>query len=176
MTARGAYDGASISLRSLERPPRTQFRMRSLLDRSGLLRSMNSIKVASRSLILFFSLFGLFGIPLTSHAQQLPTVFRVGLLMHDGTPPGFIDAFRAGLKELGYVEGKNIAFDLHNAQGNNERLRAIANELVGSRPDLILALNTPAALAAKNATPTIPIVMASGRVDIRGSRFSARGA
>jgi putative ABC transport system substrate-binding protein len=121
---------------------------------------MNSIKVASRSLILFFSLFGLFGIPLTSHAQQLPTVFRVGLLMHDGTPPGFIDAFRAGLKELGYVEGKNIAFELHNAQGNNERLRAIANELVGSRPDLILALNTPAALAAKNATPTIPIVMA----------------
>jgi putative ABC transport system substrate-binding protein len=81
------------------------------------------------------------------------------VLLHHGMPPGLLDAFRAGLEDVGYVEGKNIALDLRDAEGKDARLRALADELVRLRVDLILALNTPAAMAAKTATATIPIVM-----------------
>jgi putative ABC transport system substrate-binding protein len=95
-----------------------------------------------------------------AHAQQAATVHRIGVLLHHGAPPGFLEAFRAGLHDLGYFEGKNISLELKNAEGKNDRLAALADELVRSRVDVILALNTPAALAAKKATGTIPIVIA----------------
>jgi putative tryptophan/tyrosine transport system substrate-binding protein len=98
--------------------------------------------------------------PFTSYGQPTAKVSRIGLLMHDGTPPNFLEEFRAGLKELGYVEGQNVALELRNAQGNSDHLIGFANELVRLRVDLIVALNTPAAIAAKNATSTIPIVIA----------------
>ena len=99
-------------------------------------------------------------VPLAPGAQQPPAVPRVGVLMHDGTPPGFLEAFRAGLAGHGYLEGRNIVLELRNAEGNSDRLVALAQELVRARVDLILALNTPSAVAARNATSSIPIVIA----------------
>ncbi len=121
---------------------------------NGGARTVIAILVA---LLLFVAPFAA---PFAAFAQPSAKVARIGLLMHDGTPPGFLEAFRAGLKELGYVEGQNIALELRDAQGSGDRLVALANELVRLRVDLIVALNTPAAVAARNATSTIPIVMA----------------
>lgn len=98
--------------------------------------------------------------PAAGETQQAATVPRIGVLLHDGAPPGFLEAFRDGLRDLGYPEAKNIVLELRNAEGKNGRLAALADELVQLRVDLILALNTPAAMAAKKATATIPIVIA----------------
>jgi putative ABC transport system substrate-binding protein len=102
----------------------------------------------------------LFITPVAGETQRLTMMPRIGVLLHDGTPPGFLEAFRARLQDLGYLEAKNIALELRNAEGKNDRLAALADELVRLRVDLILALNTPAAMAAKKATATIPIVIA----------------
>jgi putative ABC transport system substrate-binding protein len=95
-----------------------------------------------------------------AQAQPAPKVHRIGVLLHDGSPPGLLEAFRAGLHDLGYVEGKNLALEARDAGGKNDRLAQLADELVRRKVDLILALNTPSALAAKKATTTIPIVIA----------------
>ena len=69
------------------------------------------------------------------------------------------DAFRLGLTELGYIEGRNIAIEYRAADGKIERLPGLATELVGLKVDLIVALATPAGRAAQQATTTIPIVV-----------------
>ena len=97
-------------------------------------------------------------LPVSAAAEQ-STVRRIGVLLYDGAPPSLLEAFRAGLRERGYLEGKDIAIEMRDAAGNNGRLAALADELVRLNVDLILALNTPAALAAKKATTTIPIVI-----------------
>jgi len=94
-----------------------------------------------------------------AQAQPASQVHRIGVLLHDGAPPGLLEAFREGLRELGYAEGKNIAIELRNAEGKNERLSALADELVRLKVEVILAVNTASAHAAKKATKTIPIVM-----------------
>lgn len=94
-----------------------------------------------------------------AQAQQASKVHRIGVLLYDVAPPGLLEAFREGLRELGYVEGKNITIELRNAEGKNERLSALADELLRLKVDVILAVNTPAAHAAKQATTTIPIVI-----------------
>jgi putative ABC transport system substrate-binding protein len=86
-------------------------------------------------------------------------VYRIGVLSRDLPPPGLLDRFRDRLRELGYVEGTNFAIQLRNAEGSNERLHLMAEELVRSRVDIIVTVNTPAAHAAKKATVTIPIVV-----------------
>jgi putative ABC transport system substrate-binding protein len=101
----------------------------------------------------------LLGAVVIAQAQLTPPIHRIGVLLHDGVPPGLLDAFQEGLRELGYVEGKNITIALRNAEGKNERLRALADELVRLKVDVILAVNTPSAHAAKQATTTIPIVI-----------------
>jgi len=73
-------------------------------------------------------------------------------------------AFREGLRELGYVEGQNIAIESRWAEGNYDRLPGLAAELVRLKMDLIVTYGTPASQAAKRATGTIPIVMA-GAID-----------
>src|SRR5262249_39003679 len=73
-------------------------------------------------------------------------------------PSPVLDAFRQGLRELGYVEGQSIVFDYRFAEAKLERLPALADELVRLQVDVILTINTPPARAAKNATKTIPIV------------------
>ena len=117
--------------------------------------------------------FVLFFTPLASKAQQVATVPRIGVLLYHGTPPGFLDAFRTGLHDLGCLEGKNIALEMRDAEGNTDRLATLADELVRLRVNLILALNTPAAIAAKRATSTIPIVIARVTDPVRSGLVSS---
>ena len=106
---------------------------------------------------------GLLAAPLAAEAQQLAKVPQVGFLgprsRADGAP--FVDALLHGLGELGWTDGKNIAIVYRFAEGRLDRLPALAAELVRLQVDLILAASTPPAVAAKNATSTIPIVMAT---------------
>jgi ABC-type uncharacterized transport system substrate-binding protein len=97
--------------------------------------------------------------PLAAHAQQAVKLYRIGILSPELPPPGFLDAFRQGLRELGYVEGQDITFEVRNAEGYSQRLAALANHLVELKVDVILGINTPSVQAAKKASATIPIVM-----------------
>ena len=97
--------------------------------------------------------------PFAAHAQQAAKLYRIGILSPELPPPGFLDAFRQGLGELGFVEGRDFALEVRNAEGYSQRLGALANILVELKVDVILALNTPSVQAAKKATVTIPIVM-----------------
>ena len=81
---------------------------------------------------------------------------RIGVLWPN--PPATFDWIRQGLVELGYVEGRNVNFEYRWAEGKLEQLPQLAAELVGLRVDVIVTLAPPAAVAAKNATQTIPIV------------------
>jgi ABC-type uncharacterized transport system substrate-binding protein len=92
---------------------------------------------------------------------QAVKVWRIGYLDQgsaDGNKP-YVEAFQQGLRDLGWVEGKNIAMEFRFAEGKTDRLAALAAELVRLKVDLIATSSTPAALAAKRATTTIPIVI-----------------
>ena len=101
---------------------------------------------------------GLLASPITTFAQQPTKVVRIGFLGSSAPPPELLGAVRGGLRERGYVEGSNLALEVRWTEGSFDALPALANELARSRVDLILAWATPAALAAKRATPSIPIV------------------
>jgi putative tryptophan/tyrosine transport system substrate-binding protein len=79
----------------------------------------------------------------------------------------FANTFRAGLKDAGYVEGQNVAIDFRWGEGQYSRLPTLAAELVAKRVDAIVAGGPPAALAAKGATQTIPIIFTSGDDPVR---------
>jgi putative ABC transport system substrate-binding protein len=103
----------------------------------------------------------LFAAPLAADAQQPERVARIGYLT--GVSPSVHarsrEAFRQGLRDLGYVEGKNVVIEYRYAEGKFERLPDLAAELVRLRVDLIVAAATPPALAAQKATTSIPIVI-----------------
>jgi putative ABC transport system substrate-binding protein len=94
-----------------------------------------------------------------AEAQQPNRMYRIGVLAVENPPPGLVENFREGLQDLGYIQGRNIAIESRNAQGRSEQLAALADELVRLKVDVILTVNTPAAVAAKNATTSIPIVI-----------------
>jgi ABC-type uncharacterized transport system substrate-binding protein len=106
---------------------------------------------------------GLLASPLTADAQQARTVYRIGMLETRSAElnAANVEAFRQGLAELGYKEGHNLRIEYRSSDGRDERFPALASELVRLKVDLILTRGTPAALAAKNATGTIPVVMAA---------------
>ena len=85
--------------------------------------------------------------------------YRIGILCPEGPPPGFLEEFQQGLRELGYVEGHDIALEVRSAEGDSQRLAELANQLVNLKVDVIVAINTPSVQAAKKASITIPIVM-----------------
>jgi putative ABC transport system substrate-binding protein len=95
-----------------------------------------------------------------AEAQQ-PRVPRVGYIFATTSSegPDLLKAVREGLRELGYVEGRTIALEVRWAEGRYERLPALAAELVHLKVDVLVVAATPGALAAKNATRTIPVVM-----------------
>jgi putative ABC transport system substrate-binding protein len=104
---------------------------------------------------------GLFAAPLAAQAQQAGKKHRVAFL-GSTSPSGYasqMEAFRTGLRDLGYVEGENLLIEYRWAQGNNQRLPQLAAELVGRKPDVLVTHGPPGALAAKRATATIPIVL-----------------
>jgi putative ABC transport system substrate-binding protein len=101
---------------------------------------------------------GVLAVPVTILAQPAPRVYRLGILSLGRSGQG-LDTIRARLGDLGYVEGRNLVIESRYAQ-QSERLPALAAELAGLNPDVIMTITTPAAIAAKKATNSIPIVMA----------------
>ena len=102
----------------------------------------------------------LFAAPLAAEAQQ--KVARVGYLAADlRANPTWPEAFRQGLREIGYIEGQNILIEYRSAEGQLDRLPALAAELVRLKVDVLLSEGTPPSVAAKGATKTIPIVFAA---------------
>ena len=101
--------------------------------------------------------------PLVAHAQHTGKVSRIGFLGPSSLAleHHLVDAFRQKLRELGHVEGENIAIEYRWAEGRDERLPSLAAELVRLNPDVIVTTGTPGTVAATQATSTIPIVFAS---------------
>jgi ABC-type uncharacterized transport system substrate-binding protein len=105
---------------------------------------------------------GLLAAPLAAQAQQAAKIPRIGYLVTNlAASPHLREAFRQGLRDLGYVEGRTVVIEYRDAEGKSERLPALAAELVALKLDVIFAGTTPPALAAKQATRTLPIVFAS---------------
>jgi len=97
--------------------------------------------------------------PLVAEAQQAANVTRIGYLSHNLAASSHLrDAFLQGLRELGYVEGRNVVIEYRYAEGKPERLPALAAELVALKVDVIVTVSNTTALAAKQATRTVPIV------------------
>ena len=123
---------------------------------SPSVRETAGVRVPLLALLAVF----LLAVPLATEAQQAAKIARIGFL-GTGAPAGTaprLEAFRQGLSDLGYVEGRTIAIEYRWAEGQVERLPNFAIELAGRKVDVIVAISTPDALAAKDATRTIPIV------------------
>ncbi len=101
--------------------------------------------------------------PLATEAQPPEKVYRIGVLMSVSSSAAVprVEAFRLGLRELGYVEGKNIAIEYRWSEGRDERLPGLAAELVRLKVDVMVITGTVAVRAAQQASATIPIVMAA---------------
>ena len=101
--------------------------------------------------------------PLAAEAQQAGKVYRVGFLGNSSAAleANLVGPFREGLRELGYVEGRNIVIEYRWAEGKYERFPALIAELAALNVDVIVTAGTPAALAVKRTTPSIPLVMAA---------------
>jgi putative tryptophan/tyrosine transport system substrate-binding protein len=101
--------------------------------------------------------------PMAANGQrQAEKIFRIGLLTRktDASVSSQIDAFREGLRDLGWIEGRSISIEHRDAEGQFDRLRVLAAELVGLNVDVIVTVDTPPTQAAQQATRTIPIVIA----------------
>jgi putative ABC transport system substrate-binding protein len=100
-----------------------------------------------------------FAWPLASRAQQ--KIPRIGFMGNStaALETNLVDAFREGLRELGYEEGRNIAIEYRWADGNYDKFPTLAAELIAAKVDAIVTAGTPAALAVKRATTTVPLVM-----------------
>jgi len=120
----------------------------------------------------------LFAWSLPSNAQQANRVSHVGILSDES--PSLKTLFEVGvvqgLRDLGYIEGRNIAFERRYAEGNVEILPSLAAELVRLQPDVIFAIGTNSGLAAKSATQTIPIVFARTADPIGSGLVPAKAA
>ena len=100
--------------------------------------------------------------PLAARAQQAGKVHRIGFL-GSATARGSakaVESFRAGLREVGYVEGRNIGIEFRWAEGNYDRLSDLVADLIATNVDVLITHGTPGTRVAKEATTTIPIVMA----------------
>ena len=117
---------------------------------------------------------GLLAAPLAAEAQQAGKAWRIGFLSGSARPPDGAPpiALRQALAELGYVDGKTVTYAGRWAEAKSDRLPALAGELVGLKVDLVVTIGGPASEAAKDATSTIPIVIA-GAGDVVGTGLVA---
>ena len=106
-------------------------------------------------------LVSLLAVPLAAEAQPPDKVYRIGYLDTTPMPAHLWEALLDGLRERGYREGRNIVFERRFSEGKAERFPEFAAELVRLRVDIIMVTTTPAAIATRNATQTIPIVILS---------------
>jgi|SRR5215813_1339112 len=118
----------------------------------------STMRLSALGLMLTLAL-GMLGAPLAAEAQPPDKVYRIGYLDTTPFPAPQWDAFLDGLRVHGYREGQNLVFERRFSEGNAERFPAFAAEMVRLKVDLILVRTTPAALAAKHVTQTIPIVI-----------------
>ena len=96
--------------------------------------------------------------PLAAEAQQAAKIARIGYLAPNlAASPHNHEAFRQGLRDLGYVEARNVVIESRDAEGKFERFPVLAAELVALKVDVIVAASTPGTLAAKQATRTLPL-------------------
>ena len=111
----------------------------------------------------FLGALGLLTAPLGAEAQQAGKVYRVGFLGNstDALEANLVEPFRQGLRDLGYVEGRNLAIEYRWADGQYDRFPALIRELAALKVEVIVTAGTPAALAVKRETPAIPLVMAA---------------
>ena len=132
--------------------PRTAGRMTVTIGRRELLVALGGSAVAW---------------PLAARAQQPAGMRRIGVLWPGAPPDKWDEAFRQGLRAQGYVENRNILLEYRWAEGKQERLFALAEELTRLRVDVIVTISAPAILAVKQATTTIPIVFAGTSDPVR---------
>ena len=129
----------------------------------------NDVAAMTARLVLLVAAL-IFAVPLHADAQPTNKVFRIGFLLA-GSPgtvaPGSLEAFREMLRDLGWIEGQNVVIDFRYAQGQSDRLPELAAELVRLKVDVIAAGEGAAAVAAKSATGTIPIVMIAAGDPVR---------
>ncbi|MDQ6924008.1 MAG: ABC transporter substrate-binding protein [Pseudomonadota bacterium] len=118
-----------------------------------------------------------FAVPLTTTAQQPAKIPRIAYvyLYELGPSAPYLDDFRQGMRELGWIEGKNIVIEYRNAGANPEKLAAIMRELVDSKIDVIVGACTPEAKAAQKATSTIPIVFAATADPVKAGVVASLG-
>ena len=131
------------------------------LERSRTVRSAAGPRRHAVTLPLALAL-GVLAVPLAAGGQPPGKVPRVGILRAGILPAGdlFMEPFRQGLRDLGYVEGQNILLEFRSAEGKPERFPALAADLVRSKVDIIVASGTAGIRAARKASTTIPIIMA----------------
>ncbi|HET7096987.1 MAG TPA: ABC transporter substrate-binding protein [Casimicrobiaceae bacterium] len=118
--------------------------------------------MVSRRFVLAAIGAGTLAAPVTALTLQPPRIARIGYLQPvtpENDTSRFLEDFRDGLRELGYIEGKNLELEIRWGAGKLERMPALAAELVRLKVDVIVAVSSPSVLAAKQATRTIPIVM-----------------
>src|SRR5262249_34618079 len=99
--------------------------------------------------------------PLAARAQQPRKVWRLGVLQPGAPPEPLLEAVRDGLRDLGYMEGRDVVLEIRWAEGKLDRLTALAAELAGLKVDVIYAFTTSPALAARRATTVVPIVFSA---------------
>jgi putative ABC transport system substrate-binding protein len=138
--------------------------MKQRIDNSALVRQHSVLVVALCAILFAFSF--------PTNAQQAKKVFRIGFMFATSASnsPGRLEAFREGLRTLGYVEGKNVVIDYRYAEGKFDSLPAFAAELVNLKADVIMTAGGISTRAAKKATATIPIVMVQD-IDPVGNGF-----
>jgi putative ABC transport system substrate-binding protein len=130
-----------------------QFSSHIIIDLKSALRNLKSAILLSASLFALCS---------SAEAQQTAKAHKIGILFIGGRDQPHLETFKQGLRDLGYVEGKNIVFEYRYAEGNTERLAQLAADLVQHNVEVIVATASSSARAVRQATKTIPIVMTTG--------------
>ena len=129
-------------------------------DQMTEVRSQRS--AVSKSVFCFALCAMLFALSVTANAQQPKNFFRIGVLFIGGHNQPHLEAFKQGLRERGYAEGKNISLEYRYAEGKEDRLPVLATELVHRQVDVIVVTSDGSAQAVQQATKTLPIVVTTG--------------